>query len=207
MTLLVCLAFLTTIVSCIVVWIGVIYASQLSSVYLATVALSLATIYGAILIWQPRILLLTDVLILAVAVFAGSFLGRQLRNTVTLVVFAVSASVADFVSFNWGLTRALIHASHPGASGLLEYLSLTILLPGGGAQPILGIADLLMLAAFMGSMHQLGYRRAALIVPASGLAIALAISFAVGGIYAVPFMVAAVVAYLLLAQLMKVRRV
>jgi len=200
MLLLVCLAFLTTIVSSIVLWFGVVRVSRLSTVYLAAAALPLAAFYVAVCIWKPPVLLLADALILAVAVFAGSILGRLFRSPASLVAFAAGAGVADFVSFNSGVTRATINASHSGASRLFEYLSLTIPLPPGSATPIVGIGDLLILAAFMTSLHQLGYGRAALIVPASGLVAALAIGFVAGGIGAVPVMAAILIVYLLWTQ-------
>jgi len=170
------------------------------SIALATIAaIPALSLYVLMCVMRPPLWWLSDMLVLSAAVLAASLLARSLSSLPALISFAIAAGIADFVSFTSGVTKKII-AAHAAGSTLLQYLSISVPLPGVPLAPLAGIADLFILGVLCASMHALGWRRASLFVPAAGLLVAAFVGLAVGGICAVPFMSAAVIAYALLAR-------
>ena len=78
---------------------------------------------------------------------------------------------------------------------LVTYLTVSIPL-AGRTVPVLGIGDLLFLAAYFAALRRSGYwALVAFAVPVAGLLVALGVGLAVGGVFGIPFMAAAVVAW------------
>ncbi len=151
--------------------------------------------YVAILVFRPDIALVANVSILVVAAAVGSLLGTLVGNLPGLVSFSVAASIVDIVSTQVGTTAKLTHAFHAGTSDLLQYLSVSFIL-GGQLRPIVGIGDLIILTAIYFSLRRNGHDDLlAFAAPAAGLLLALATGLLVGGVFAIPFISATTIAY------------
>ena len=169
-------------------------------------ALTLATAaalgaYAVLLAVRPACLVLSNLVVLAVALVTGSALGSLLAGRPGLVSFCITAAVMDLLSSRSGATARIVDGYRRGASDLLLYLSLSAPV-GGKPRPIVGIGDLLVLTCLYVALRRLGLGGArALWAPLSGLLLAVAVGLAVGGAPALPFVAATTVAFVLTADL------
>ena len=152
--------------------------------------------YTAVLVVRPQESVLSNTSALLVALFLGSLLGSLVKSPAALISFCIAAAIADVVSFEVGVTAKLIQAYHSNASNVFQYLCLSV--PVHGHQwPVVGIGDLLVLTVIFFTLHCLGHRSAvAFAAPVTGLLLAVVIGMLVGGIFAIPFVVATTVTYL-----------
>jgi len=199
-TFLATIAIFTAAVGTVAVWLVVRFAGALKPSASRRIALSVLVLYAAFLAWRPPGFLLADILVLAAGAFGGLLMARALRTPPGLVAFAITAALADAISFNRGITRVLIERSHTGKSSLLFDLCLSVPVPRLGVTPIVGVGDLFVMAALMTALRYLGYRRAAFCVPAGALVAAVIVGLAVGGVPAVPILSGAVIASIAVAR-------
>jgi len=191
------LIFVTTIVSVIVVFVGVMLTLNLKRRILLSVTILVILSYVALLILQPDNFLLSDILVLITSVMAGSLLGTTIINEASVITFSVTVAIVDFFSFSGGPTAKIISSYQGGKSLLLQYLAISIPL-GSKIVPIVGIGDLLIMGAIFYSLKRLNYSsKECLLVPNIGLLMALVIGLIVEGIYALPFVAAMVITYLI----------
>jgi hypothetical protein len=200
MTPLAVVAILTAAAGAMAVWLAVRFAGALKPRASLWITLSVLASYAALLAWRPPGFLLADILVLAAGAFGGFLMARALRTPPGLVAFAITAAIADAISFNRGITRVLIERSHTGKSSLLFDLCISVPVPRLGVTPIMGVGDLFVMAAFMAALQYLGYRRADFFVPAGALVAAVVVGLAVGGVPAVPMLSGAVIVFMAVAR-------
>ncbi len=165
----------------------------------ATALLSLPMLlgYAAILVWKPDSIILINIGVVLAAVAVGNLIGQPLRTMGSLITFAVTASLVDILSFSGGLTQRIITEYMNHQSQLLQFLCLS-LSREGRAIPIIGIGDLVIMAAFSRALMQQKYTQwQSFLVPFFGLLAALIVGYAVGGIYAIPFISGSAVVFLI----------
>ncbi len=187
----------TIILAAIVVFFS---ARRLGTVERKTRWLLLAGVsisYVLLLILQPRSWILSNTIVLGVSVLGGSLIGRLLRSEGAVISFCIAAGVVDFLSFSSGPTAWILKACEDGTSYLLAYLCITIPL-ADGLQPVIGVGDLIILAALYFSLSKLGFPApGTFIAPLAGMLAALAVGLVSGGIYALPFVALTTSAYIL----------
>jgi hypothetical protein len=177
-----------------------LYTNHLQLPYLAILALSALALYGVVLVIGLPHLLITDILILLVAVFAGSLLGTLINYPLALVSFCITAAIVDLISSRFGVTASLSHAFQSGSSNLLSYLSLSFRVQEI-PRPIVGIGDLIIMTAIYFALRRAGHVGLfTFAAPAGGLLLALAAGLIAGGITALPFISATTVAFLVLTN-------
>lgn len=111
-----------------------------------------------------------------------------------LTWLALSAAVADIVSFAFGPTRFLIEHG-PGVGGYARYLAVGFETLDGVAL-VVGFGDLVFVAVFALALRRLGAPVVgAFGAPALGLLVALAVGLAVGGAVGIPLAAATTVLY------------
>lgn len=142
--------------------------------------------------------LLSDLALLAFACTIGFGIGRGIGSPGAAIAFLVTAATVDTVSFATGVTRALLRGYVEGRSHALEHLSLTVPLLGR-AVPVIGVGDLILLAATAGILRRLGHGAVpAILVPTLPFVLALAAGFLLRtGVPALPFLAVAVGAFLI----------
>jgi hypothetical protein len=157
--------------------------------------ISLLVVYAVLLVARPPLLLLSNAIVFAVSAVVAVVLGQGLGDRRSLAAFALAASLADILSFLFGPTRALLDRFGGATGALVAYL--TVAIPyTGQTLPVAGIGDLILLGVFFLGLRRLGYSFvASCAVPTLGLLAALAVGLAVGGIFGIPFMAAAVLLY------------
>lgn len=153
--------------------------------------------YAAVLVSRPPYGYWADGLVILAAATAGALIGVTLRSRGALIAFLVTVAAVDFVSYTGGLTRLIVDDFHSGSTLLLF---LAVCAPVDGvARPIVGVGDILSAATVVVAMRELGFSQFdRLAAPATGLLAALGVGLTLGGVYALPFMSATCVAWLLL---------
>jgi hypothetical protein len=190
------LIFITVILASAIVFAGVRGMFKLPLKSLLTIALPVLLVYASFLIWQPGLLILSNLAVLAASIVAGCLLGTQLKIRASIFSFAIAASIADMVSFSGGLTHKIISHFHEGKSLLLQYLAISIPLKGKTV-PIIGIGDLLIMAALFYALLKLKYPGwQSFAVPLGGLLAALVVGLLTKGVFGIPFICGAVVLFL-----------
>ena len=188
-------AFASSLVAAIVLFLGSRYTSALRAPVLLTSTAFVVVAYGAVLALRPPGLLISNGAVLVVALLLGSSLGTLFNGHVGLISFLVAAAVADVCSYLGGVTAALSHAFQHG-SNLLPYLCLSFPVHGR-LRPVVGIGDLVVITAVYLALRRLGHNGLlAFTGPFAGLALALAIGLLIGGVFAIPFIAATSSAYL-----------
>ncbi len=168
--------------------------------------LGVLAVHGLLLATRPAQLVLSNAVVVASSAAVALALGAGLRDQRSLISFAITASVADIISFAIGPTRALLDRFGGSTGTLVTYLALT--LPWQGRRlPVVGIGDLVLLGVFFLAVRQLGFGAAVSWAPPTvGLLVALAVGLLVGGVFGIPFMTAAVIALLIARQRMMLFR-
>ena len=161
--------------------------------------LSLALIvYAVLLLTQVEAWLISDIAVLLVAILGAAAIGTTLSTSSALIVFCIAAGLVDFFSFSGGLTAKIIADYETGQNLLLQYLSISVPLPGR-ITPLIGIGDLIILGSVYYALQGLGHNGwRAYLVPLGGLLIALGVGLRIGGVYAIPFIGAATIIFLVM---------
>jgi hypothetical protein len=138
-----------------------------------------------------------------IAVMGGSLIGFLLKSQSSVIAFAITASIVDVLSFSGGLTNKIIANFYESKSLLLQFLAISIPLKGKTA-PIVGIGDLLIMAALFYALLKLKYPGwQCFVVLLSSLLLALALGLFTKGIFGIPFICGAGVIYLLIPAFFK----
>lgn len=154
-------------------------------------------IYAVLILTMTSAWTLSNLAVLAVSILVASLIGGMLSSTPALIAFCVAAGLVDFFSFSGGLTAKIIADYRSGQSLLQHYLSISVPL-NGELTPLIGIGDLIILGSIYAALRGLGYADwTAFVAPLAGLLLALALGLALGGIYALPFISATTIVYLI----------
>jgi hypothetical protein len=189
------LIFATFVLSAAIAFFGVRLAGRVPNGWLLAACALLLLLFALLFAARYVNWIIGDLLILLLSISAGRLIGGGIHSPQALVVFCATLAVMDLVSFYLGPTASLVSKFHQGNSLPLQYLCISIPL-GTFIQPILGIGDVMALACTYAALIQLKYPPLPiLLVPLAGLLAALAVGLAVGGIFALPFLAAAVIAY------------
>lgn len=190
------LIFFVTILSTLVVYFGVNQVIKLKGKELWWVVVPGLLSYAVLLVWQPENLWFSNIGVLTAAVLAGSLIGRQLGNSTSLIVFSITAALVDIFSFSGGLTKKIIDSYEQGQNLLLRFLTISIPLKGK-IVPLVGLGDLLIMGAIFYVLLKLKYPGwQCLLVPLAGLLLAVVVGLITGGVFGLPFIAAAVIAFL-----------
>ena len=182
--------------SCLLQYWGVRLLACLAASKQNRVAIvSLALCALALAVFRDNIVV-TDWLVLSVALFAGTLLSRQIPSVGALVTFLTVAAIADLLSTRVGPSRWLVHqAQHAHGLALIQFLAVSIRLKRT-LVPIIGVSDLMFFTVCVGAMRRLGWPETpALAVPLLGLLSALGVGLFAGFTPALPFLAAAVILY------------
>lgn len=153
--------------------------------------------YVALLIWQPESLALSNFCLLIAVISIGNLIGSILKTRSSLITFTITASLVDILSFSGGLTQRILSDYAQSKSLLLQYLCISLRYEGG-VLPVVGIGDLIIIAAIFRALSMLKYPSwQSFLIPLTGLMVALLVGLATGGIYAIPFISAAVIVFLI----------
>jgi hypothetical protein len=197
---LIVIAFTVCLISAAVLYTATAFTNRLQLLPLVALSLIALALYGAVLVIRLPHLLITNILILLVAVLVGSLLGNLIDNPRALVSFCIAAAIVDLISSQVGFTARLSHAFQSGSSTLLQYLSLSFRVQES-LRPIVGISDLIIISAIYFALRRVGHvGLLAFTAPAGGLLLALAAGLIVGGIAALPFISVTTVAFLALTH-------
>ena len=179
--------FSIPIISAFIVFLGVFFLQKRSKIILWTVFLGAAFLYTSLFVFQTESDFLSNSFILMMSIGGGTVLGLLLSHRGSLITFCSIASLADIYSFFSGPTRQIVEAYQMETSSLLSYLSISWIIEG---QPsfLIGIGDLLVLGAVFYALLALRYSyKISMLVPLTGLAIALITGMLLHGIFAIPF--------------------
>jgi hypothetical protein len=164
----------------------------------ATAFLLSLAVYIGLFFLRPVSVILSDTFMLLSAAGFGVIVGRGIKTAPVIISFSIAASIVDILSFTAGPTRAIIKAAEQhGQGSLLNIMAFSIVL-NGQVRPIIGLGDFLILGTYFVTLCQLnvGFSMQ-FVVPTAGLLAALMVGVMVGGVYAIPFMAAMVIGYLL----------
>lgn len=161
-------------------------------------ALVIALAAYAVLLWTKVAQWpISDIAVMLVALLAAATIGPNITSSSALITFCLTAGIVDFFSFSGGLTAKIIADYEQGHSLLLQYLSITAPL-SDRIIPIIGIGDLIILGSVYCALPRIGHHDwLTFLFPLGGLLIALGVGLLMGGIYALPFIGGATIAYLL----------
>jgi hypothetical protein len=176
------------------------YVSRLTRPWFWSILAGLLVIYFIMLCLQISHWLISDTIVMIVALLVGYAFSLTISSYSALIGFCIAAGVADFISFTFsgGLTSKIINDYEHGNNLLLQYLSITIPL-SSRMVPIVGIGDLIIIGSIYVSLNKLGYNDLfSFLSPLVGLLMALGIGLLVNGIFALPFICGATIIYLLL---------
>ena len=186
--------------SAAILFMATAFTIRLRLAHLATLTFVTIALYAVVLVARPANLLITNVLVLLVALLVGSFLGKLFVNSSALVSFCITAAIVDIISSQVGITAKLSHAFQTGSSPLLQYLSLSFSIHKS-LHPIVGISDLVVITAIYFALRRAGQVGwLAFAAPAAGLLLALAVGLLVGGIAALPFIATTTVAFVMITR-------
>jgi hypothetical protein len=185
----------TFVLSAAIVYIGVRLTVGVPNGWHLTVFVLLLVLFALFFATRYINWIVGDLLIVLLSISAGKVIGGMIKSWQALIAFCLTLAVMDLISFYLGPTASLVSSFRHGNSLPLQYLSISIPL-GKQIQPILGIGDGMALASTYSALIQLRYPQWQIfLVPLAGLLVALAVGLAAGGIFALPFMAAAVILY------------
>ncbi len=179
-------------------YIGTKLTSQLHYLWFWSMFAFALTIYAVLLWAQVAAWIISDIVVMLVAILVASAIGKTLSSSSALIAFCIAAGVVDFFSFTGGLTSEIMTDYEQGQNLLLQYLSISVPL-SAQIVPIIGIGDLVILGGIYYALRQLGHHNwVSFLFPLGGLLIALSVGLHVGGVYALPFIGGATILYLFL---------
>lgn len=179
---------------------GTRYVSRLTRPWFWSILVAILVIYSIMLWLKISPWLISDTIVMIIALLVGYAFGLTVRSFSALSGFCIAAGIADFISFTFSsvLTSKIINDYEQGYNLLLQYLSITIPL-SSRMVPIVGIGDLIIIGSIYVSLNKLGYNDwFSFLSPLVGLLMALCIGLLVNGIFALPFICGAIIIYLLL---------
>lgn len=193
--------FATVIILCAAfLFLGIRLAGRLPTPWVTGVFALAAILFIGLFVLRQFVWFVGDILILLLSLSAGKTLGRIIYSWQALIAFCLALAVMDLLSFYFGPTASLMAGFRQGNTLPLQYLSISVPM-GDGIQPIMGIGDTMALATAYATLTQLRYPAGwSFLAPLAGLLMATAVGLAVGGIFALPFMTVALIAYLLMDQ-------
>ncbi len=192
--------FAAMLVACVLVFAGTALTSRLSRRRPIAGTVLISLIYVALLVTRPENWLVSTGVVLGTAIFAGTAIGRTAKSDSALIAMCVAVAVVDIVSFSFGLTHLMLASYMSGRSQLLVYFCFSVPIRSIIA-PLVGIGDLLILGAMFCGLRNLRYSAIeTFVVPVTGLLIALVVGLLVNSIYALPFVAATVVIYILIRR-------
>lgn len=145
------------LVAALVTCVGAGLAERRGRTTVASLSIAAALLFSVVLLLKPNSLVLANITVLVSAVLVGSGLGLLLRTRPALVSFSVVASIADVLSTSGGVTNAVSVAYREGTINLMLLLSVSCPFEGR-VQQVIGIDDLMVLAAIFFALRRLGYR-------------------------------------------------
>ena len=181
-------------------FLGIRLAGRLPTPWVTGVFALAAILFISLFALQWFVWFVGDTLILLLSLSAGKTLGRIINSWQALITFCLALAVLDLLSFYFGPTASLIAGFRQGNTLPLQYLSISVPM-GEEIQPIMGIGDTMALATAYATLTRLRYPAGwSFLAPLAGLLMAMAVGLAVGGIFALPFMTGALIAYILMDQ-------
>jgi hypothetical protein len=141
--------------------------------------------------------LLSSFLVLLTGIFAGYLISRLLTSKAALVSFCLVAAFTDYLSFTRGLSKKIISAANDGSSALLQFL--TVSYPWNQRLVyLIGIGDILILSVLFSVLARYYQPIYSFTVPVAGLMLAIIIGILTGPIFAVPFISATTIIFIIL---------
>jgi hypothetical protein len=193
------------ILSAFVIFIVVRFMNRFSTKMQLGLTVPIVLGHIVVLIWKPHLILLSNFAVLLAAASLGNLIGIILKTESSLITFMITASLVDILSFSGGLTRRIISDYVQNKNMLLQFLCFSLPVKGR-IIPVVGIGDLVIMAAVFRALLTFQVPDwQNFLVPVTGLIAALFVGLAVGGVYALPFICAAVVLFLLYRNWLKNR--
>jgi hypothetical protein len=188
-------AFTSCFLAALGLFIGSRYTSSWRIPLLLVATIAAVAMYAAVLVIRPSAVLVLNAAVLLVAMLLGSSLGTLIRGRIGLVSFSVAAAIVDITSYLGGVTATLNQSFAHGTSQLLPYLCVSVPVQGR-LRPIVGIGDLVIVAALYFALRRLGHSGVLMfLAPVAGLWLALATGLLVGGVFAIPFIATTTLSY------------
>ena len=187
---------LVVVAACLVEYSGArLLVSRPSSAQNRAALVSLSACAAALALFHGN-LVITNLVVLSVGLFAGMFLSRAIGSAGALMALLVTAAIVDAVSSYAGPTRWIIsQARNPHGVALIQFLALSLRLKGR-LVGVIGVADLMFFTVCVTAMRRLGWPGpASLVIPLLGILTALAVGLVAGLTPALPFLAAAVILY------------
>ncbi len=188
--------FVVLTAAALLIFLGVKITLKFRQIFLLGVTIPVASFYVLLaVLWQPDNLFLSNSIVLITAVLAGSSLGLLLSSEPSVISFSIAAAAVDIFSFSGGVTKNIITSYQSGESLLLRFLTISVPVQGN-IVPVVGIGDLFILGGIYFSLKKLNYSDwESILVPLSGLLLALIIGLLIGGVFSIPFIALTVTIY------------
>ncbi len=189
------LIFIVVTISAVIVFVGARQMNRLDKRQSVILAVPIFAIFAVLAFLRLDNWLISDAIVLLVAIIGGSLIGTLLSHEGSIITFGVVASLVDIYSYSNGLTGSLIEAASTDPM-ILRYLMIHIPYESS-VIGLVGIGDLYVIGTFYFALKSLGYSEIeSVLVSVSGILIALVVGLAVGGIFGVPFITAPVILFL-----------
>lgn len=158
-------------------------------------------VYGSLFFLRPISVILSDTIMMFAAAGFAVLVSRGIKNSTAIISFSITASIVDILSFTVGPTHYLLKTlDHHNTADLLNIMAFSVVI-NDRICPIVGVGDFLILGMYFAILRQIGANFwTQFLIPTMGLLTALAVGIIVGGSFAIPFMAASVIAYLLFTQ-------
>lgn len=181
--------------SCLLEYLGVRLIAASSAATLRRVAGIGAAVWAlAFAVVGPHVVL-TNLLVLTLALAAGLLLARHIGSIGALSMLLAMAATVDVVSVPSGASRWLTQARHNDAWPVLQFLAVSLKLQSR-LVPVIGVTDLMFFTACVSVLRRAGWPEvSSLLVPLLSLLAALAVGLSAGFTPALPFLALGVVAY------------
>lgn len=183
--------------SCLLEYWGAKLLAPLSTSKQNRIAIVSIALFVLVLAVSPTNIVLTNCFVLAVGLFAGMLLGRQIGSVGALMAFLLTAAIVDIISTHTGPTRWIAsHAQQPHHGlVLLQFLAISFRWKGE-IVGVIGVGDLMFFTACVCIMRRLGWPETpVLFVPLLGILSALGVGLFAGMTPAIPFLAIAVIVY------------
>ena len=196
---LVVVLFAVTLGAGLVVYVLSDLLERIDQARLHTALAVIVVAYATALWYRPPSLIVSNTVVLGLAIAAATAIGRRFREAQSIIAFSIAASIADIISFTVGPTRSILENAERTSGSFISYLALSI--PRlEGIVPVVGVGDLLVLGVYFVALKQVGATALwRLPIPTAGLLVALGVGLMTGGAFGIPFMALAAIAYLLLS--------
>ena len=164
-----------------------------NQIYLVGISLTLLILLVGLNIYN---FILINFLICSLAVTGGSLMKFGFKDENSLIVFLITASIIDIISFSGGFTHFITSSYLIEENVLLLYLAISIPF-NNNTIPIIGFGDLFILSVIITILMETKRSNIEIIIASlSGLLLALTLGLMFGGIYAIPFISISVILYI-----------